>query len=219
MPRSSNFSDEQKATLFVRDRAICAYSGEKLWILDSGATPYFPVDWADHIIPVSKGGASSLENGVCASWHCNKEKLANLNLLPCLFREGRPTKHCSKVLPELPSQLAKYIERLEVLHYSDWYFNRAMFRLLLGVHYLYDGVGARVRDDRYYASATLKAISKWRKLVAVDKVPTLEERNLAPRRPSSDQHLMLDIRHAESVDVIRRIMKMLLPIYAQRMGE
>ncbi len=214
MTRSSNFTDAQKAALYVRDRAICAYSGETLWILDSGATPYFPVDWADHVVPVTRGGESSLENGVCASWQHNKAKRDSLTPPPRLFYAGKPTTHFTKVYGEIPVHLSKYLKRLEVLHHSDWYFNRAMFRLLLGVHYLHNGKGVRSRDDLYYASATLKAIKTWRRLVASENIPQLEDRKLAPKAPSPDQQLMLDVRSAESVDTIRKIMKRLLPSYA-----
>ena len=74
MPRPSNFTDAQKAELYVLHRAFCVYSGEKLWALDTVASPYFTIDWVDHIHPVSRGGLSTIENGVCASWFHNKKK-------------------------------------------------------------------------------------------------------------------------------------------------
>jgi len=114
---------------------------------------------------------------------------------------------CGELSPEMTHDLA----RLERLHHSDWYFNRALFRILLGVEYLHKGIG--VRDDVYYASATLKAITKCRKIVSKENVPTLECRELAPEKPSIDQTLLLSVRNALSVDEILSIMKKLLPIY------
>ncbi len=33
------FTDRQKAEIFVRDRALCCFSGKSLWALDYGAGP------------------------------------------------------------------------------------------------------------------------------------------------------------------------------------
>jgi len=76
MARRSNFTEAQKAQLFALHRAICVYCEEKLWLLDNGATPYFTIDWADHVFPVARGGASTIENGVCSCGYCNKKKRA-----------------------------------------------------------------------------------------------------------------------------------------------
>src|SRR5207302_7983136 len=91
MPRASNFTDRQKAELFVRDHATCAYTGKSLWLLDYGADPYFEVDWADHRRPVARGGTSTLANGVCASWGANFAKSDSLKRHACMFRFGRAT--------------------------------------------------------------------------------------------------------------------------------
>ena len=214
MTRASNFTDAQKAQLYVLHRATCVYSGVKLWILDGGASPDFTIDWADHVYPVAKGGLSTLENGVCASWYHNKEKRDKTEVPAFLFYAGKATKRFYKLNKTLPRKMAHYLNRLSKLHYSDWYFNRAIFRMLLGVDYLHNGVGVRIRDDLYYASATLKAIEKWRKIVSREMVATLEERGLVPVKPSIDKQLLLNVRESLSVRDIRVTMKKLLPIYA-----
>lgn len=214
MTRASNFTDAQKAQLYVLHRATCVYSGEKLWILDGGASPYFTIDWADHVFPVAKGGLSTLENGVCASWYHNKEKRDKTEVPVFLFYEGKATKRFHELYTTLPRKMVRDLDRLSKLHHSDWYFNRAIFRMLLGVDYLHNGIGVRARDDLYYAAATLKAIAKWRKIVSKEMVTTLEDRGLVPAKPSLGQQLLLNVREALSVSDIRDTMKKLLPIYA-----
>lgn len=215
MPRSSNFSEAQKAALYVLHRATCVYSGANLWILDGGATPSFIIDWADHVTPVSKGGLSEIKNGVCSAWHQNFKKRDSSTVPQFHFYKGKPTKSYLKK-NKIPRKRIIEIQRFNLLHHSDWYFNRALFRLLLGVDYLHNGKGIRTRDDKYYAAAALKAITKWRKLSDRDNVPSLEQRNLAPRRPSKDQSILLSVRNVKSVAEIRSIMKRLLTIYRAR---
>lgn len=212
MARTSNFTDSQKAEIFVRDRAICAYTGEKLWILDGGATPSFPVDWADHIHPVAQGGTSTIENGICAGWKSNYEKRDNLTSPPVLFCCGQPTTYYLETHPQVPQDIASYLNRMASLSRSDWFFNRALFRLLLGVDY-HAGDRSGKRDDRYYASASFRAIEKWRKLRERENVPALHDRQLTPPNPTPDQMLMLEVAQVDSADAIRQLMKQLLPHY------
>lgn len=216
MARTSNFNDAQKAQLYVLHRATCVYSGKKLWIIDGGASPDFTIDWADHIFPVAKGGSSTLDNGVCASWHINKEKRDKLEVPEFLFFEGKPTVSYFKHNNTLPDEIVHDLERLSRLHPSDWYFNRAIFRIMLGVNYLHNGIGIRSRDDLYYAVAALKAITKWRKIVVREKVASLEERGLAPINPSHDQQLLLSVRVAQTVDDVRDSMRKLLSAYSEK---
>lgn len=50
---------EQRAEIFVLDRGTCSYSGRSLWIADYGIDPSYAIDWADHIVPASRGGKST----------------------------------------------------------------------------------------------------------------------------------------------------------------
>lgn len=214
MTRSSNFPDSQKAAIFVRDRALCCYSGKVLWLLDAGATQHFAADWADHVVPVALGGPSTIENGVCATWGPNKAKGASPIAPPLLFCAGRPTEHFFRKQGAMPAELSASIGRFEALHPSDWYFNRALYRLLLGVRYLHDGVGRRTRDDRYYCKATMAALRDWQCHVRRERVPSLEARGLAPLEPRADQQIMLDLRSMTQPEPVLAAMRKLLRWYS-----
>ena len=216
MAGESRFTDGQKAQLFVMHRATCVYTGKNLWILDGGADPNCHVDWADHVIPVAKGGLSTIENGVCSWWYFNREKRDRSQTPPFLFYMGRPTAHFRKLGRKLSQAQARDLERFANLQISDWYFNRALIQLLNGVDHLANLERDYRRDDKYYAAATLKSIFRWRRMVDREAVAALEDRELAPRKPSRDQKLMLSIREIETVEEIRSIMRKLLPMYKPR---
>ena len=215
MARKSNFTDAMKAAIYARDRATCVYSGDNLWIFDGGANPHFTVDWADHVIPVTKGGLSIVENGVCAGWNHNKKKSDSLKTHPVLFVGGEPAQpRFDEMRETLRPNILEDLARFKAIRQSDWYFNRALFRVLLGVDYLMAQKGKR--DDRYYACAALKAITRWRKAVSEKGDLSIEDRGLAPTAPSQDQKRMLSVREVNTVDEILAIMKDLLPLYSEK---
>lgn len=211
MPRPSNFTDRQKAELFVRDCATCAYTGRNLWLLDHGCHPHYQVDWADHLVPVSNGGLSSLENGVCASWAANYRKSNRENTHVVHFVRGAPTAAYLREGNKLTAGLKRYFKGFSTLHYSDWYFNRALFRLWLGVVFLSRKGSTRTRDDTYYAKASFTILKKWKRIVTTEKVSSLEKRGLMPVRITPEHQLLLSVRYAMSVQEIRTIMGQLLP--------
>lgn len=217
MARPSNFTDRQKAELFVRDRATCAYTGRSLWLLHYGCDPYYQVDWADHLVPVSKGGLSTIRNGVCASWASNFEKGNRTEARSCRFVGGAPTQSFLRSGRKIPTSVERQFKTFAALHSSDWYFNRALFRLWLGVAFLADGACTRSRGDAYYAKASFTILQRWKKLVANEKVPSLERRSLVPKRSTPDQRLMLQVREAESARDIRELMGRLLPYFIARL--
>jgi len=153
----TNFTDRQKAEIYVLDRAICAYSGRSLWILDHGIDAKYVADWADHIQPSSSGGESSVENGVCASWFYNYSKGNGISA-PFLFYRGAPTPAFLFIHDQIPEPVASNLHRFRELHFSDWYFNRSVWRFCLGLHWLSDFRRGqqRDRDDKYYAKAAFK---------------------------------------------------------------
>lgn len=53
--KRAEFTDQQKAEIYVRDRALCSYSGLSLWLLDDGASDIFNIDWVDHYLPAARG--------------------------------------------------------------------------------------------------------------------------------------------------------------------
>jgi hypothetical protein len=183
MTRASNFTDQQRAELFVRDRATCAYTGRNLWLLDHGADPYYQVDWADHRIPVAREGRSTLSNGVCAGWSANFDKRDRQDSHICFFLRGAATAAYLKTHAALPRLVERQFQRFSRLHYSDWYLNRALFRLWLGIAYLSEENCPRSRDDIYYSRASFRILARWRRIAERESVPAVEARGLAPRRP------------------------------------
>lgn len=188
------FTDRQKAHIFVRDRAICCYSGASLWILDYGAHISWHVDWVDHVLPVSLGGLATLDNALCASYVANSDKSAGGGVPPILCA-GVPTEHFRSLADEARERVVNDLSRFAQLHESDWYLNRALFRLLLGTLWyvdVNDGLPPRKRGDSYYAKAALNMLRAWRR--AGRNVASIEERGLLPRAMSSDRQLLLDAR-------------------------
>ena len=218
MCQRANFNDTQKAQIYIRDRATCAFSGRNLWLLDHGADPWYHIDWVDHVLPASRGGAATLENGVCVSWYLNWLKRASNAAHACLFRDGKPTADFFYIHGTLSEKLANQLRRFVTLVPSDWYLNRALWRLSLGVEWLLDngkvGGGTRTRDDQYYAKAALKALLAWRKQSEIEGSASVETRGLAPTHPADDQAILLDTRFADSERKLRKLMKELLPYYA-----
>ena len=138
MARSSNFTDKQKAELFVLHKATCAYSGENLWMLDYGADPYHQIDWADHVVPVSKGGKSTIANGVCAGWLHNYNKSdKSADDHPCFFRGGQPTEHYFRLSDTRRSEIDRQMNRFAQLHYLG--FRRVPGRSGSEIHPVFQG--------------------------------------------------------------------------------
>src|SRR5690348_5360216 len=123
------FSDFDKARIFARDRALCTYSGKSLWLLDYGAAPA-SIDWVDHYVPASRGGLVELDNGLCASWLFNKLKRDGGGTMP-LFFAGLSTVDFYTFYEVVAQTIAEHLRRFRTLHYSDWYFNRAVFQVRL----------------------------------------------------------------------------------------
>jgi hypothetical protein len=213
--RKTNFTDRQKADIYVRDRAICAYSGRNLWLLDYGADSRYISDWADHILPVSRGGQSTVENGICASWIYNYAKGNSERPHLILFLAGRPTPDFFYIYDIVTMETARNLKRFGQLHYSDWYFNRALWRMCLGIWWLDNRARGiiRSRDDYYYANASMKFINIWRSIIEKEAVPSLKKRGLIPRTLTEDQKLFLSLRNVVSSYDILKLMKSLLPYH------
>jgi hypothetical protein len=87
--KRDEFSERTKADIFVRDGALCCYTGASLWLLDYGAAQAAPA-WFEHIVPASKKGDSSIENGVLANWYFNKSR-SNHGEPVFMYRSGLPS--------------------------------------------------------------------------------------------------------------------------------
>lgn len=204
------FTEGQRAEIFARDRALCSYSGRTLWLPDYGATPY-AIDWVDHVVPVARGGKPTLANGVCSSHLYNYVKRAGAGGIT-LFRAGFPTADFFTFYHRIPEETAEHLRRFSSLHPSDWYFNRALFHVLLGAaskgQKRQDG-SAFKRDPDYRANAALRYLGKWRKYA--DGIASQHSRGLLPRRQSTDQKLLLSATQMETAPQIKRLIRALSP--------
>lgn len=213
--KRTEFSNKQKAQIYERDRAICAFSGKSLWILDYGVNPLWDYDWVDHIKPAKRGGESSLENGICSGSFFNKKKRDNSWDNIYFFKDGKPTSNYYFVYGEIPASLGKIIIRNKSIHFSDWYLNRAFssFMIMMGQNRRKNKGKTDVRGEAYYAKATLKMLHEWRKIVIREKVETLEDRGLVPTPVNSDQNDLLSLREIYTVKEIIDKAVSLYPMY------
>jgi hypothetical protein len=207
---SSEFTDAQRATIYARDRAICGYSGRSLWLADSGAAPS-AIDWVDHVLPVSRGGKPTVDNGIACSHLYNSQKRAGSGVV-LLYHCGRPTVDYFTFFHAVRPEIAEHLRRFSNLDASDWYFNRALFHVHLGAAargaVRRDGKPLS-RDTEYRGKAALRFLERWRKESA--GIPTLSRRSLLPRRPSADQKLLLSVMDADSTPKLHRLISALAP--------
>lgn len=213
--RRAEFTDDQKAQIFVRDRAICCFSGKSLWHLDFGGGPCSP-DWTDHIRAAARGGMAELSNGACASWIYNKLKRDSGDGM-YLFLEGRPTVDFFTFYEIIPPHISSHLRRFAKLHHSDWYFNRAVFKVQAAAAVR----GQRRRDGKafsrntdYWAASTLKFLVKWRAIVDRETPGDLFSRGLLPSVPSPDQNLLADLQSVSQLKGVKQIISSLVPFRA-----
>ncbi len=214
MSKRTEFTDIIKAEIFVRDRATCCFSGKSLWILDYGASPTYEIDWVDHIKPASKGGKSTLENGLCVSYLFNFKKQANAHDNIVFFEDGFPTYEFYEYFEEIPSEIANNLNRFSKLEPSDWYFNRGLFRIMCGVGRIVfskdDDKNPYKRDYKYYAKSALKMFSKWDKLIAKN---TLKQRGIINSPLRKEQRILFNCATCNNEAEIIKNMRLLAPYY------
>lgn len=156
-------NDALRAAVFARDKGICSFSGLSLWYLDHGTAPFAHPDWVDHVRPKSKNGTDTLDNLVCASHFYNRKKLNNVSDRQYFFREGRPTEQFFWTHGELSRQQADLLARHSRLEVSDWYFNRAIFNIMVAIGD--ELAGAKVSRSRgYWLKSAKKRMSIWKDL-------------------------------------------------------
>ena len=109
------FTEAQKALIYARDRATCAFSGLSLWLLDIGIRPNWDMDWVDHILPSASGGNASLDNGICASSTFNAKKRDNTSDNVFFVHHGAITENCSGLMI-LGANLSGKTQRTEVFN-------------------------------------------------------------------------------------------------------
>jgi hypothetical protein len=204
-------TDKLRAAVFVRDKAICAFSGHSLWILDHGAAPGWDMDWPDHVRPASRGGKSTLDNLVCASFSHNSKKRNNGADNAYLFLNGKPTYFYWEMFGRISPMLASRMRREFVA--ADWYFNRAVANTLVALKHRYFGL-KRTRTARYWFGSALKRLEAHRDLAST--APSMRQRGLVGARASEDVRLLLSLRAASNVNEISDIADRLYPIFAKQ---
>ncbi len=216
MPNASrnHFTSRQRAEIYVRDRATCAFSGKSLWALDHGATPLWQADWVMSV-PVRGRSAEATAAGVCVSDLFRRRQKGEGREPVVFFREGRATADYLYFLGIVPEEVSRSMRRLSKLHSSDWYFNRAVVNTMLAVEDRWLRRRGRQyrRDTQHFARAALRALEAWRKEATRAGVQTLEARGIAPKSPSPDQQLLLGLREAQSLADVTRIVNALVPYY------
>ncbi len=185
-----------------------------LWLLDEGAGGFYNVCCIDHVIPATKGGTSTEDNGVATFVAYNYNKGNNLGANLYLFLHGLPTFRYWEYHRRLTPEIAQMIVHNSQIQPSDYSFNQAIMNLICGVWWLsYDDSEKYKRDDAYYAASTLKRLEKWRQSADAESVGSLESRNLVPEMLTPDQDLLLSLREAKSVIKIKELMQEVLPYH------
>jgi hypothetical protein len=188
-------TDNLRAAVFARDKAICSFSGLSLWLLDYGTAPFAQPDWADHIKPVSRGGKDTLQNLVCASFFYNSKKTNNGNDTAYLFRDGQPTETFFWNHGHLSAEQAVILRRHEKICESDWYFNRAIFNLKCAMHNNW-GRSTMVRTSDYWHRSAYKRLVIWRRIVQQTQRDFLK-RKLVRFPDAPDVQLMMELADAD----------------------
>lgn len=210
--KRQEFSDETKAEVFTRDRAMCCYTGKSLWMPDYGMDPDASADWIDHIDPASKGGTNDSNNALTTSWLWNKFR-SDGPRIPWLFFAGSPTYAGEYALGDNVLATLERVERMASLEPSDWWLNRALWNTWIGVNtelLQRDGV-ARKRGRDYWARCVIRQLSEWRKRAARDGVKPPEKRKLQPKSKDRDVQLLWSVRLVETEKELSKLIDELLP--------
>jgi hypothetical protein len=164
--KRKEFTDNQKAEIFVRDTATCGFSGISLWFLDNGIKSNWQVDWVDHIKPSASGGGAEIENGICASNLFNAKKKDNSNDNVYFVKNGNLTEQYLTTFGKAPDSLIERLIRLKNLKTEDWFFNRCISGIFIGFDCRCDkefkGIDYK-RTDAYWFSSGWKKLQKYHK--------------------------------------------------------
>ncbi|QDM25923.1 hypothetical protein FNL56_07195 [Tardiphaga sp. vice304] len=127
---------------------------------------------------------------MCASYFYNRKKLNNGSDCLYLFGGGAPTETFFATHGELSAQQAKLLKQHRKIELSDWYFNRAIYNVMVAI----DNELARseaVRTKEYWLGSARKRIATWKKLTG--GVSTFETRGLVRFLDAEDIALMLGL--------------------------
>jgi hypothetical protein len=175
------------------------------------------MDWADHIRPAAKNGDNSLENGACICSACNAKKGDNSRDKEYAFLGGAPSTSYLRRFDQINPLTDASLRANAHVHWTDWYFNRAICNMDFGVSQLRLAKGNRqryVRDSAHYAKVTLNFVKEWRRRRQTEGVSHPRDRGLVPQILEPDHHLQLQMFDAETEQDILDLQEALLPHYA-----
>jgi hypothetical protein len=175
-------------------QGICSFSGLSVWYLDHGTAPFSHADWVDHIKPKSRSGKNTQDNLVCASYFYNRKKLNNGFDCQYLFHAGKPTDVFFETHGELSIQQAKLLAAHAALEPHDWYFNRAIFNVMVAIgNELSDANAVRTRE--YWLASARKRMAAWKRKTAGNS-HSFAKRGLVRYPKAIDVQLMLSLAEA-----------------------
>jgi hypothetical protein len=203
-------TDNLRAAVFARDKAICSFSGLSLWLLDYGTAPFAQPDWADHIKPISRGGNDTLENLVCASFFYNSKKTNNGSDTAYLFRNGQPTETFFWNHGYISAEQAIILRRHENICENDWYFNRAIFNLKCAMHDNWQR-STPVRTPEYWQRSAYKRLTIWRRKTTASQRDFLR-RSLVRFPNAPNVQLLMELANAD-FSKLQKIYKTLCRYY------
>lgn len=200
-------NDALRAAVFERDKGICSFSGLSVWYLDYGTAPFSHPDWIDHIKPRSRGGTDTLDNLVCASFFYNRKKLNNSSDKEYLFKGGKPTDTFFMTHGNVSQEQSELLKRHQGLVVSDWYFNRAIFNIMVAIG---DELAKAdvVRTRGYWLTAAQKRMAIWRRMTGGD-VESFTRRGLVHSPNAEDIKVMLSLAECDEGDWIGKYHKLL----------
>ena len=211
--KRTNFTERQKALIYARDRATCAFSGVSLWIPDHGLTPEWDTDWADHLKPSARGGLSTLENGACVSSTYNSKKRDNGSDTTCFFHEGRITRAYVRVFGLPTDDVLRALQRRAAIVPADWLFNRALGNSLIALGWRFReerGAWRHKRDDEYWIAAAWKQYLRWSR----SRVEAgFTSRGLVVDPPAFGADLLFELEHVGTEARYRDWLEALWPSY------
>jgi len=209
------FTEAQKAEIYSRDRATCAFSGISLWFLDFGIRSNWQVDWVDHILPSAAGGNADLTNGICASQAFNAKKRDNTADNVYFVQDGRITKKFVEIFGTPSNSLLEQLDRLKSIEPADWYFNRCLSSLFVGFDWRCNvefNNKTEKRDDMYWFK------SAWKRLQLYNKKRqslNILERGLVKKNPPFGTLKLLELETIVSQDEFFKWIENIYPIYRE----
>ena len=208
--RRKNFTDRQRAEIFVLDHALCSFTGKSLWLLDYGAAPSSVVQ-VDHIKPAAKGGTADIANGACASWLYNWARRSQ-EIPIYLFQRGKPTADFFTYHGIIPDDIAEHLHRFAALHWSDWYFKSAVSCVLTAANlqnqWRVNGEQFS-RNREYWATRAMLYLEKWS--TGTPETTPFHSRNLVPKSPWKDHKALLELTSVSSLAEVKKIIARLVP--------